>query len=107
MFTKQTKTQVIAEVRRVGKWHGWVVGCNVNTYHIKSGWNLGFEIELFWDNDRGVCVVGQETCELDPNAAESWRHAHFPRTFQDFLDNWAWYNANSETGNYAAYYRED
>lgn len=84
---KMTKTQVIAHVRKHGSWKGYLVGCNVAEYHIVGGWSLGYLVEL-------VSVPGGWVGIKDDENS----------TFDDLIRRWGWYNANSETGNYAAYY---
>lgn len=97
-LVKQTKGQVIREVKEAGTWKGYIVGCKVAEPHIVGGWSLGFAVDLFWHETRGACVVGQEACE-PPS------YVHAPRTFQHLLNNWAFYNTNYERGYYAAYYK--
>lgn len=104
---KQTKSQVIAHVKKHGTWEGWLAGHKVNEFHVNRGWHLGCSIKLFWDKARGVCVVGEETCEHAPTPEDPFRYAHFPRTFQSMLNNWFYYNACYETGYYPSYYQKE
>lgn len=103
MFVKMTLPQVVAQVRKTGRWHGYVVGNNVNEYHIVGGWHLGFEVTFVRDaNGKGVSVEGATTCEYNPDTD---RYETVPQGMADWLANWAYYNANSETGKRAAFYR--
>ena len=99
MLVKQTKTQVKADVKKNGTWHGYIVGSNVAEYHIRHGWHLGFEVNLAWDADRNVAV------QPDVDEYDSATHTHIKRDLDGLIENWGWYNANSETGMYPHYYK--
>lgn len=40
------KTVVRSLIEKTGKWHGWICTDNVNGWHIRSGWHLGYEVTL-------------------------------------------------------------
>lgn len=54
---------------------GFIVGCNVSSFHFFGGWHLAFPISK--DN---------------------------LTAFEQTLNEWTWYNANPETGNTPAIY---
>ncbi len=88
MLIKETKAQVRARVRKTGEWTGYIVGNNVAECHVVGGWALGFPVTLVNVPGGWVGVKGRENTTLD-----------------DLLYEWAYYNANHETGYRPAFYR--
>lgn len=49
--------------------------------------------------------AGEKCVRKFPDSPDNFEHHHVPRTFDDVVENFVWYNANSnETGKYAAFY---
>jgi hypothetical protein len=74
-YTKVSTSQVARMFADGQTFDGFIVGNKVASWHFFNGWHLAFPIQ-------------KET------QAE----------FSDCLQQWAWYNANSETGNTPAIY---
>jgi hypothetical protein len=72
---KVSKSQVKRWFQAGQTFSGFIVGNKVNSFHFFGGWHLAFQLEK-----------------------STW--TEFERT----LNEWAWYNANSETGNIPAIY---
>lgn len=90
---RQYKHQVIAEVRKTGKWSGLVTPCKM--YPIIG--RTAVEVSLYWDDDQ-ACVVGQ--------TVYGYNGQPVPRTFNQWLDGWRYSNGSWEEGYYAAYYTQ-
>ena len=50
-YTKITKSQVKAKIRKNGKWEGITAGNKVNTFHLEGGWSLGNHVILISEDD--------------------------------------------------------
>lgn len=96
---KMTKTQVKAYVKKYGSWFGVV--CASNMYPTVQ---TMMPLDLVWNDDRGVCVKDQITCEHNPTPDDPYNYDHLPRTFDNWLNNWSYYNTSSEEGYYAHFY---
>jgi hypothetical protein len=40
------KNTVKATLRKTGTWSGWLTQSNVNSFHVTSGWCLGFPVTV-------------------------------------------------------------
>lgn len=85
---------VKAMTRKNGTLSVRIVACKMY-----PGRQTAFDINLFWDNDRGLCVTGEEMIEFVGD-----KILHLPRTFENWYNSWAYYNTDSEQGYYAHYY---
>jgi hypothetical protein len=57
-----------------------------------------FDIELIWDNDRGVII--HNSAPVYDLESDSF----LPATLDHWLNQWSYYNTDSERGYYAHYY---
>lgn len=89
---KMTKTQVIAHVKKYGNWSGVV--CANKMYPLAQ---TTINLDLVWNNDRGVCVKDRTVYDSDINPVAM--------TLDHWLNNWSFYNTSSEEGTYVHFYR--
>lgn len=93
MLVKQTKSQVIAHVRKYGSWNGLV--CASKMYPVIG--RTANELELVWNDQYGVCTKNGITYD---------EHMYpRPQSLDNWLNGWSFYNTSYEEGYYAAYYR--
>lgn len=45
-IVKQTKTQVLAEIKKHGQWTGYLAGNKVHPAHVTGGWHLGYYVTV-------------------------------------------------------------
>jgi hypothetical protein len=74
-YKKVTKSQVVAIIKKTGKFEGFMVGCKVNPFHFFEGWSLACKFVT-------TSTIG----------------------FDKKINYWKYYNANPETGLYPHYY---
>jgi hypothetical protein len=91
------KQTVLKAVRDNGKWTGYIAPCNVNSYHITGGWHLGMHLEIQWDKPSNTYYV-------------FFSHEHKScfqtRKLEDVLNEFLYYNCNSELGKRIRYWSE-
>ena len=92
---KQTKTQVIAHVRKYGSWHGVI--CGAKMFPIIG--QTAMYLDLVFDSDYDVCVKDETMIDFS-----SEDYQRIPRTLDDWYNNWSYYNTSYEEGYYAAFY---
>jgi hypothetical protein len=51
------KHTVLAEVRRLGSWSGYIAPNKVNSGNINSGWHLGMNLKITIDRENNFYVV--------------------------------------------------
>lgn len=94
MLTKIKLQTVKAMTRKNGTLSIRVVACNMY-----PGRQTAFDLDLVWDETRGLCIAGETTFELIDG-----EYQHMPRTFENWYNGWAYYNTSNEQGYYAHYY---
>lgn len=91
-LTKMTpinKHSVLKIARQTGKWTGYISASNVNSFHIKGGWNLGIRFEIVYRDGNYYHVYNEQEVPLN-NA----------------LNGFKFYNCNPELGQRIRFWTE-
>lgn len=107
MLRRQKINQVLKIIMETGQWHGYIVACKVNEWHINHGWHIGYKIrfdkdELIEEYDENAKYMAYSQLYIPTNDDNHKIVTMVQNTRRDY----EYYNCNYELGYYAVFYQE-
>lgn len=93
MMNPINKHTVLKTVRTTGSWSGYVAPNKVNGFHVKDGWHIGMHVFITIDRNGNYCYVSDNAQDF--------------QELSDFINNFAYYNCNSELGKTIKFWEEN